>query len=69
MEKIYCPNCGEMREYIVHTENETFLAEGEGVSVEANASFCKFCNGQVWNEALDNENLRKAEKKHQAQKL
>ena len=68
-EKIYCPNCGKMREYEVSAEKETFLVEGEGVSVDADVSYCKICNGQLWNEDLDEENLRKAQEKQRRQKI
>lgn len=64
MEKIYCPYCGEMREYVVRAERETFLVEGEGVTIDANVSYCAACNSELWNEDLDKANLGRAKEKH-----
>lgn len=68
MEKIYCPNCREMRGYSVRDERATFLVEGEGVTIDATVSYCVACNGELWNEELDNANLRKAQEKFQRRK-
>lgn len=55
---LYCSNCDKDCEIEVRTENETYPVKGIDTEVIASVTYCKCCGKQVWNEALEEENLK-----------
>ena len=58
--KIYCPKCGDFRPYEVKEERETYPVKNEPVEIMAKVSYCKCCGEMLWNEELDDVNLKMA---------
>lgn len=63
--KLYCVQCQDLVSFDVRTEKESYPVRGVPTEIEAQVSYCRCCGNQLWNEELDNENLKKAlEKGH-----
>lgn len=58
--KLYCAQCGDFVPYDVRTELETYPVLGVPTEIEASVSYCRLCGKQLWNDNLDNENLKTA---------
>lgn len=63
MEKfMYCLKCGEEREIEIKQEVESYPVKNENIEVSAQVTYCKHCGEQIWNEELDDNNLKEAYK-------
>lgn len=59
-ERVYCPICGDFEPIEVRLEKETYPVKNEPIEIMAKVSYCKHCGAELWNETLDNENLKTA---------
>lgn len=57
---LYCVQCRDFVPFDVRTELETYPVLGAPTEIEARVSYCRNCGRQLWNDNLDNENLKKA---------
>src|SRR5659263_618255 len=57
---MYCPECGEIREVEIREEKESYPVKNVQTEVMAHVTYCKHCGEQIWNEELDEENLKLA---------
>ncbi|MBR4309109.1 MAG: type II toxin-antitoxin system MqsA family antitoxin [Oscillospiraceae bacterium] len=57
---MYCPNCGCDTQSVVQFVSETYPVKGENITIEAEVRFCTCCKTDIWDEDLDNINLKKA---------
>ena len=65
--RLYCPSCDEVRDVIIKTEIESYPVKNEPTEIEAQVTYCKHCGEQIWNEALDPENLKIAYRKYRVE--
>lgn len=59
---MYCLKCGEEREIEIKQEVESYPVKNEKIEVSAQVTYCKHCGEQIWNEELDDNNLKEAYK-------
>jgi putative zinc finger/helix-turn-helix YgiT family protein len=64
--RMYCLNCGEEREIDIREETESYPVKNEQTVIDAKITYCKYCGEQIWNEELDDENLKEAYKKYRS---
>lgn len=62
----YCPACGEDREIEIREEKESYPVKNEQTEIIAEVTCCKHCGEQIWNEELDEDNLKKAYTKYRS---
>ena len=58
--KMFCANCKEDQEFVVRVEEESYPVKGEETTIHANVAYCTVCGEQIWNQELDDENLKTA---------
>lgn len=63
---LYCLKCDKEQNIEVRLEEESYPVRGEGTTIMAKVSYCKHCNEQIWNEELDENNLKKAYRKYRS---
>ena len=61
---MYCPECGEEREIELREERESYPVKNEPTEIMAQVTYCKHCEEQIWNEELDDNNLKEAYKQY-----
>lgn len=61
---MYCNKCGEEREIEIREEMESYPVRNEQTEIIAKVSYCKHCGEQIWNEELDDNNLKEAYRKY-----
>lgn len=57
---LYCQRCGEVSEVEIREEKETYPVKNELTEIMASVTYCRQCGEQVWNESLDENNLKEA---------
>lgn len=60
VEQLFCPDCGDERDIEIREEMETYPVKGEPIEVLACVTYCRHCGNQIWNNKLDDENLKNA---------
>lgn len=60
---MYCPKCQKEREFEIREENESYPIRNETIRIIAKITYCKHCGEQIWNDQLDDENLKTAYRK------
>lgn len=58
--KLYCPNCCEIVDYKVIEREEDFRIRGESVRISAKVAVCVWCDSELFEPELEDENLLKA---------
>ncbi len=58
--KIFCPVCREDQEYEIRKETETYPVKNEPVTIDADVTYCSGCGEQIWNQEIDDANLKNA---------
>lgn len=61
---MFCMSCGEEREVEIREEKEAYPVKNEPTEINAQVTYCKHCGEQIWNEELDEENLKEAYKQY-----
>lgn len=61
---MYCLECDEDCEYEIKTENEKSPVKGVNIEVEIQVTYCKKCGNQIWNEDLEDKNIKNAFRKY-----
>ena len=62
--RLYCPSCGEEKDFIIKNEKEAYPVKNELTEIEARITYCRHCGDQIWNDELDPENLQAAYRKY-----
>jgi len=62
--KVYCDRCKKETEGIVKKKEEIFPVRGEKIKILSNVPVCKICGSEVFDEKLDEENLKLAYDKY-----
>ena len=57
---LYCQRCGEVSEVEIREEKETYPVKNEQTEILASLTYCRQCGEQIWNESLDENNLKEA---------
>jgi len=58
--KIFCPVCKKDQDYEIRKETETYPVKNEPVTIEANVTYCSVCGEKIWNQEIDDVNLKAA---------
>lgn len=66
--KKYCEHCGKEIDVIIKEISESYPVKGMNVTVNAKVCFCNECGTDLWDDVLDDENLKKAYRKYREQK-
>lgn len=66
--RAYCPRCKTERKVKREHRKETYPVKGEPVTIDANVLICSMCGTDIFNEALDSENLALAYSKYRKAK-
>lgn len=61
---LYCLKCDKEQEYEVRQEKESYPVRGEQTAIIAQVTYCKQCGDQIWNDDLDEANLKEAYRKY-----
>lgn len=61
---LYCLRCGEEREIEIREEKESYPVRNEQTEITAKVTYCKHCGEQIWNEEIDDNNLKDAFKQY-----
>lgn len=61
---LYCLKCGQEQEFEVRQEKESYPVRGEQTEIIARVTYCKQCGEQIWNEDLDEANLKEVYRKY-----
>jgi len=56
----YCPRCDKEQPSQVIVREETYPVKGVPVTITANVRVCRVCGEDIFDEELDEENLRRA---------
>ena len=57
---LYCLKCDKEQDFEVRQEKESYPVRGEQTEIIAQVTYCKQCGEQIWNEDLDEVNLKEA---------
>jgi len=58
--RMFCTVCDSEQEVVLIQKAETYPVKGEDVSINATVCVCPKCGNELWNEDIDDENLRSA---------
>ncbi len=57
---MFCPICYNNSNFEIKEQAEEILVKNEKISINSEVTYCKNCGSKVWNETLDDNNLKKA---------
>lgn len=60
----YCPHCDIKRETFIKNLEETYNVRGEDISITSSVRVCQHCEGTIFDEALDADNIDVAFQKY-----
>ena len=63
---LYCLKCDKEQDFEVRQEKESYPVRGEQTEIIAQVTYCKQCGEQIWNEDLDEVNLKEAYRKYRS---
>ena len=58
--KFFCTVCKEDQEFEIRKERETYPVKNDPITIDADVTYCSVCGEQIWNQELDDANLKTA---------